>query len=189
MIKTDNGDLRAKLALRRWFLRRYHAETPPIVLDCCQGAGLLWDRLRAEFDVRYQGADVRPRRPGIKVDSVRLFDVPAWPYEVVDIDTWGEPWKHYERLCRTADHPVTVFLTVGLIRPNGFGANASAYVRRAMGVPRETPGALVANVATGMLDRLIWYPLGRLRLVQCIEAPAKGNARYLGLRLEPRESA
>ena len=44
--RTDNSDPRAKLELRRYFLRKYHPDDPPDVLDCCEGEGLLWRRLR-----------------------------------------------------------------------------------------------------------------------------------------------
>lgn len=47
--KTDNSNLGAKLDLRRYFLRKYHGEEPAHVLDCCQGDGVIWARLRQEF--------------------------------------------------------------------------------------------------------------------------------------------
>lgn len=187
--KTDNHNLRAKVELRRWFLQQYHAGTRPAVLDACQGAGKVWDCLRREFNVRYQGADLHLRRPGVKVDSSRIFDIPGWAFDVVDIDTYGEPWRHYAKLCGTVTSPITVFLTIGLIRPNGFGGNVSQYVRGAIGAPAETPACLLADLQRQMLDRLIWYPLGRLRLVDCREAPSGGNARYIGLRIEPRSQS
>ena len=183
--KTDNSNIESKLALRRHFLKTYHTrEERPVVLDACQGSGKIWDVLRNEFDVRYQGADVKPRRVAIKLDSSRLFDVPGWNFDIVDIDTYGEPWKHYEKLCCTATKAVTVFLTIGMVRVGG-GGGSSQYVRRALGVPNETPPCLVSDVQNDMMGQLLWYPLGRLRLIECLEAPAGRKARYLGLRLLP----
>ena len=48
-VKTDNAHVRAKLDLRRHFLRTYHADGSANVLDCCQGSAVLWSTLRREF--------------------------------------------------------------------------------------------------------------------------------------------
>ena len=185
--KTDNSNLAAKIALRRWFLEMYHRKRVPLILDCCQGTGRIWSTLRREFPCKYQGADAAPRRAGgIKVESSRLFDIPGWKFDVVDIDAYGEPWRHYEKLCRTATTPVTVFLTVGSVM--AFGGHCSRYIYEALGIPLKTPCTLAIQTTQEMMDRLIWFPLGCLRLVDCREMPARGHARYFGLRLEPPES-
>ncbi len=182
--KTDNTRLADKIALRRWFLQKYHAERVPVVWDCCQGQRRIWDALRREFRVAYQGADRSPRRAGgIKLESTRLFDLPGWRCDVVDIDTYGEPWRHYEKVCRTASAALTCFLTVGQVRVGG--GRCSEYVFRALGLPDGTPHSLASEIAGEAIEILIWFPLGRLRLVDCREMPIRGRARYFGLRLEP----
>ncbi|HZU48538.1 MAG TPA: hypothetical protein VFA16_15010, partial [Mycobacterium sp.] len=92
--KTDNGNLEAKLGLRRHFLRRYHMENKPMVLDCCQGDGIIWRKLRQEFECDYWGVDVKPKRGRLSIDSVRILAQPGWPHDVLDIDTYGSPWRH-----------------------------------------------------------------------------------------------
>jgi hypothetical protein len=93
--KTDNHDPRAKLELRRYFLRKYHGDGLARVLDCCQGSGLLWGTLRQEFECEsYWGLDLK-RKPGrLSIDSSRVLAQPGWPQDVIDIDTYGSPWKH-----------------------------------------------------------------------------------------------
>ncbi len=187
--QTDNQFLSAKLAVRRHMLARFHrpkgaGRRRPIVLDACQGAGVIWSVLRREFDVAYQGADVRPRAVGVKVDSARLLAIPGWRFDVVDIDTYGEPWRQWEALCRTARRPVTVFLTIGLIRPGG--GNVSAYVRRALGTPPGTPRAILTGLAVEMLPRLLHHPLpAGMEISYAVEGFPHRTARYLGVRLGP----
>lgn len=60
--KTDNHNPAAKLALRRHFLRKYHAVGEIRVIDCCQGSAKLWTQLRKEFEIKsYWGVDVKPK--------------------------------------------------------------------------------------------------------------------------------
>lgn len=114
MTKTDNHNPRQKLELRRHFLRRYHAATPPDVFDCCQGSGLLWNQLREEFPVAsYWGVDLKPKPGRLKVDSVRVLQQPGLAANVIDVDTYGEPWKHWKALLPNITRPTTVFLTMG----------------------------------------------------------------------------
>jgi hypothetical protein len=181
--KTDNSNLWAKIALRRWFLKKYHRQGVPTVFDCCSGSGKIWNVLRKDFVCRYMATDLSPRRAGaIKVESSRIFDIPGWTFDVIDIDTYGEPWRHYEKICNTAANSLTVFLTVGSV--TAFGGHCSKYIYKALGLPDDTPSTLAVQVGREMMDRLIWFPLGRLQLAECREIPTDGNVRYIGLRLE-----
>ncbi|MEN3369967.1 MAG: hypothetical protein V7609_2110 [Verrucomicrobiota bacterium] len=105
--KTDNHNPDAKLTLRRHFLNRYHVpivaygDTSIRVLDCCQASGRLWGVLRREFaGVEYWGVDVRPKKGRLKIDSVRILDQPGVTQNVIDIDTYGSPFKHWMALLR-----------------------------------------------------------------------------------------
>ena len=51
--KTDNANLPAKLALRRYFLNKYHTSQKPLVFDACQGEGVLWETIRRSFKCNY----------------------------------------------------------------------------------------------------------------------------------------
>src|SRR5438552_1243842 len=99
--KTDNHNLPAKLALRTYFLRKYHMQdvrrdaagaTNINVLDCCQATGKIWGTLQREFPLAgYWGVDVKPKKGRLTIDSVKILDQPGWTQNVVDVDTYGSP--------------------------------------------------------------------------------------------------
>lgn len=181
--KVDNSDLGAKLDLRRYFLRKYHGDDPPQVLDCCQGEGLLWKRLREEFNLAsYWGIDIKPKKGRLKLDSVRLLQQPGWPQNVIDVDTYGSPWKHWEALLEHIRRPTTVFLTAGqwpmgtdrmILHSLGLGGMAIP-----PGISRKLHGLAVSY----LLTRGCVY--GNLT-IEIVEAVSTGSARYFGVRLEP----
>jgi hypothetical protein len=114
--KTDNHDPRAKLELRRYFLRKYHRHAPAHVLDCCMGKGFLWKTLAREFPLAsYWGVDVKPEAGRLKIDSARILAQRGWTQNVIDIDTYGSPWKHWRALLPNVTQPLTVFLTIGQV--------------------------------------------------------------------------
>jgi hypothetical protein len=193
--KTDNHNPNAKLALRRHFLNRYHLPATTIkgqrdirVLDCCQASGRLWGVLRREFaGVEYWGVDVRPKKGRLKIDSVRILDQPGVTQNVIDIDTYGSPFKHWFALLRNVRHSVTVFLTIGLVKIGG--GNADSALLEALGLRFRTlkiPNTIGARIAETSVAACI----ARARdfgfeIAECREAPnAGGNARYIGVRLE-----
>ena len=185
--KTDNSDPRAKLELRRYFLRKYHAGNPPHVLDCCQGEGVLWGRLRKEFELAsYWGVDIKKKKGRLRLDSVRVLQQPGWPQNVVDVDTYGSPWKHWEALLPNVRRPTTVFLTIGVVQIGG-GGGLDRIAARALGIDS-------LSVSPGISGKLHEIALPRLlamsykydiRIVEAVEAMSSGNARYIGVRLEP----
>jgi hypothetical protein len=186
--RTDNHDPRAKLELRRYFLRKYHADGPIHVLDCCQGGGLLWRTLRQEFTLTsYWGLDLKPRKGRLKLDSVRVLAQAGWPQNVVDIDTYGSPWKHWAAMLPNVARPTTVFLTWGNGGPNR--VQISNYELAAMGIrlPSITrmSGPITHNLQKILLSYLLTRSCGYAKITEAVEALSHGNARYLGLRLEP----
>lgn len=189
MAKTDNANLPAKLALRRYFLRKYHA-TPPRVLDCCQGSGVIWTALRKEFELaKYWGLDKKPKQGRLKIDSARILAQPGWAFEVVDIDTYGLPWKHYQGLIKTARAPVTVFLTLGQTSIGG-GNSLTEAEATALGIsfsrldlPTSFTAKMLRKLAVSyILHRCCSYGLG---ITEALEARSTGHARYFGVRIEP----
>lgn len=187
--KTDNASLAAKLAVRRYMLDRYHPDGQLDVMDCCQGSGVIWNRLLQEYDVlRYWGLDVK-RRPGrLQVESSRVLAAGGWTANVVDVDTYGSPWRHWEALTSTLDHPATVFLTVGFVRIGG--GHLSELAMNAMGLtPRMckvAPPALLSRLS----ERSVLYSIAahpeHVTIVEAVEGERSRNARYLGLRIEPK---
>jgi len=111
--KTDNHNLGAKLALREYFLGKYHGSGAH-VLDCCQGDQVIWSALRKKFRIQtYWGLDKKPKVGRLKLDSVRVLEQPGWTQDVVDIDTYGSPWKHWSAMLPHVVRPMSVFLTIG----------------------------------------------------------------------------
>ncbi len=180
--KTDNHDPQAKLDLRRFFLAKYHAAGPIDVLDCCQGGGVLWSTLREEFPVSsYWGLDLKPRKGRLKLDSVRVLQQPGWPQNVIDIDAYGSPWKHWVSILPNLTRPTTVFLTVGQV-----SMGVDRLVNASLGTGKlKIPSAISLNLSKFALPYLLFIGPITYKILEVVEAVSKGNARYLGVRLEP----
>ena len=187
--KTDNHNPAAKIELRRHFLRKYHAYDLPNVLDCCQGGGVLWQLLRKEFEVAsYWGLDLKPKKGRLKLDSVRVLAQPGWPQNVVDIDTYGSPWKHWVAMLPNIVRPVTVFLTIGQVQIGGCQLLKEA--KEALELKDlHVPNAIAANLNRFAVPYLLAIASRFVTIQEAIEANSDGNARYLGVRLEPRAKA
>lgn len=186
--KTDNARLGSKLALRRHFLRRYHARgARPLVFDACQGYGTLWKRLREEFDVMYWGVDKKHGRARLSMDSTRVLAAPGWSFDIIDVDTYGAPWEHWESILRNGRKDLTVFLTIGAV---SFGGATNAAALRALGlapIARHIPTAMRGQLT----DRATEYALAQAfdygwDVIECQEAPPNRATRYMGLRIIKR---
>lgn len=180
--KTDNGNLEAKLALRRHFLELY---PPTSVLDCCQGGGKIWSSLLESFPTKYLGVDVKPKKGRLQVDSAKILGQPGWDYDVVDIDTYGSPWRHWANALKFAPGDVTIFLTIGMVKV--MGGNTCREVREWLGFDRFDP-KIPSSLASKCDDISTPYALDRARrhgfaVELALEAPRSKNARYLGIRL------
>lgn len=188
--KTDNHNLPAKLALRRHFLRRYHADGALKVLDCCQASGRIWNELRREYSTaEYWGVDLKPKKGRLKVDSVRILEQAGWPQNVVDVDTYGSPWKHWNALLPNAPDALTVFLTIGLVKMAG--GNYDRAILPALGITfRQLKLPQQFGVRLGELGVAACIAQARahgFEIIECHEAAnTGGTARYIGVRLERR---
>ena len=138
--KTDNASLPKKLELRRYVLGK--ACFPELrVLDLCAGAGHIWRALREEYPVAsYTPCDQKPRLPGcIKGEAARLIDAfDLSRFNVIDIDTYGEPWECWLKAASRIRTPTVVFMTFGTASARG-GFNTSAAARAALGIPATWP--------------------------------------------------
>lgn len=150
------------------------------MFDCCQGQGTIWRELRVDSPVRsYWGVDQKPKKGRIKIDSVRVLDQPGWDFDVIDVDTYGSPWDHWLAILKHLSKPVTVFLTIGMVRIGG-GGGLSACQREVLGladldIPQSISGKLHDLSAKALL--------ARGQVAECLEAFPSHNARYLGVRL------
>ena len=186
--KTDNHNLAGKLALRRHFLRRYHTEGAAKVLDCCQATGRIWHELRREHSVaEYWGVDLKPKKGRLKVDSVRILSQPGWPQNIIDVDTYGSPWKHWTALLPNAPDALTVFLTIGLVKMAG--GNYDRSILPALGLTFQhlkLPQQFGVRLGEVGVTALIGQARNHgFEVVECQEAVNDGGtARYIGVRLE-----
>jgi len=190
MVKTDNHNPKAKLDLRRYFLRKYHADGPIHVLDCCQGSGLLWNQLRKEFEVAtYWGVDVKPKKGRLKIDSTRILAQSGWPQNVVDVDTYGSPWKHWEAMLPNISQPTTVFLTVGQVSIGG--SPLLKVAKEALGLKEiDVPNAIGMKLNALATDYLLAEVYqSDILLAEAVEARSDGSARYLGVHVVPNKAA
>jgi hypothetical protein len=190
MAKTDNHNPKVKLDLRRYFLNKYHAENPPSVFDCCQGSAVMWTQLQKEFAVaNYWGVDLKPKKGRLKIDSVRILQQPGWSFDVIDVDTYGEPWKHWLQIVKNANKATTIFLTIAVIKMGG-GGNISNESMSILGIdklpsaPQSFCGKMSALVPDWMLAKALEYST----ITEAVEAVSDGNARYIGVRFEPIKS-
>jgi hypothetical protein len=189
-----------KVALRRYFLETYHKDEPIRVFDCCQGEGAIWGKLRTEFPVaEYWGVDnakEKLRAGRLVIDSKRIL-AQGVRQNVIDVDTYGSPWKHWLALlaARNDSATLTVFLTFGR---GTFGSGWDDAMVDSLGLrfKRLTlPDGLIAKVCS---VSGIQHCLGRAgefgyKIVDCREAiPHRDfkvevgharKARYFGVRI------
>ena len=190
--KTDNHNMAAKLALRRHFIDKYHAGEYFSVFDCCQGDGKIWKRLGREYQFSYWGVDVKKRSGRLMVESERVLGIEGFSADVVDVDTYGNPWGHWMALLPNVTSPTTVFLTEGFMRqgPKPGGGSIPNAVKDAIGLTFatiEAPKALFPKFAwVGWKYMIAQAGKHGLRVKVIVEAKNEGgNARYFGVRLEP----
>lgn len=188
MVKTDNHNPKVKLDLRRYFLRKYHADGLARVFDCCQGGGVMWDTLRQEFAIaNYWGVDLKPKKGRLKIDSIRILSQ-GITEDVIDIDTYGSPWNHWMAVISKLQHSTTVFLTIGnqgqtAMQPGAHGGDLF------MKFPPSTPQTLKGKyLRENDVKLALAKCLKSATIIEAVEAVSDGNARYIGVRLEPMKS-
>lgn len=180
--KTDNANLSGKLFLRRYFLEKYR---PSSVFDCCQGGKTIWDTLLQEYPVKYLGVDVKEKKGRLSIDSNRIISQPGWDFDVVDIDTYGSPWSHWQSVLSFSDHDLTVFLTIGMVKIRG--GRISSEVMRWLGFDKFSP-KIPSSLASKCSGMSIPYCLGQaaknnFEIVEAKTSDPSKNAEYIGIRL------
>lgn len=134
--QQDNQYLPEKLALRRYFLDKYPA-SPNRVIDCCAGEGVIWKELGKQYPVQYLGLDKKKVGHGvIRIPAERWLSQTEWSANVIDIDTYGEPWIIFEAALENfVGDEVTIFLTYCNVPVNNAVGLMSNAVRRRLGLP------------------------------------------------------
>lgn len=185
--KTDNHNLKAKLELRRHLLGLANYGRPISVCDCYSGQEVIWGTLAKEFEVgEYLALDVKEKKGRLKLDSVRYLQNQQWDHDVVDLDAYGSPWRHYFEVIqrvksRGSVNPLLVFLTIGNTIWKQQQSEALDYV----GIPREVPPAIKGQLADLVFDHCLAAPLtAGLSILHAYEAfNPGGSCRYLGLQI------
>jgi hypothetical protein len=139
--RQDNQFLEEKLVIRRHFLEKYPTPDGKLnVIDCCAGEKqAIWTQLRKEYDVNYLGMDKKKVGNGIlKIPAERWLSQTEWKADVIDIDTYGEPWAIWEAALENfIGDEVTIFLTYCNVPVNNAVGLMSKVVRRRLGVPPD----------------------------------------------------
>ena len=150
---------------------------------------MLWKTLRDEFDVEtYWGLDLKPKKGRLKLDSSRVLAQPGWNQNVIDIDTYGSPWKHWLAMLPHIIRPTTVFLTIGQISIGG--SPLLKVVKEALGTKElKIPNAIASKLNLFAVDYLLTQVSDYEKiLMEVVEAISNGSARYIGVRLESEKS-
>lgn len=198
--RKDNQHLAEKLAVRRHFLDKYPSPDGTFrVIDCCAGERQeIWTKLRTEYSVQYLGLDKKAVGGGIlKVDAARWLTQTEWQADVVDIDTYGEPWAIFESALENfAGRDLTMFLTCGNVPINSAIGRMSAVVKRRLDLPEGwdiwNPRVLAPLATRAMLAYALTCGFGVVEAARVTFAtgPESGMRRdanllylYMGMRL------
>lgn len=184
--KTDNHNPEAKLELRRHFLRKLRDAKEPIrVMDCFQGSKLIWGQLETEFQIAsYWGVDLEEKKGRLKLDSSRILEQEGWNQNVIDLDAYGSPWKHWLNLLTTCRHNITIFLTIGPVRRfDKVVLHLAGAEFRKMKLPN--------SLGLKIQERGLSYALAaaeafKLHPVEIMEATPQDGPHCVGIRLEYR---
>lgn len=186
-MSTDNANLPSKLALRRSFLREVR---PPEggklrVFDACQGEGVIWGTLRREFPTVYLGVDEKPKAGRLRVDSALVLARPGWRYDVVDIDTYRQPWRHWAQVVANGSGRMTVFLTIG--ESSGIRSQLSNDGMDALGLTALAdvmPYGIRFQLTEFVVDHIIAKVAEHGWSIERVaESPRSIKARYVGVRM------
>lgn len=155
------------------------------VLDCCQGDMVIWRRLRQRFECRYTGLDVKPAPHRLVIDSVRIVETSAAWYDVIDVDTYGSPWKHYAHICaKNPKKPQVVFLAVGIVKV--MGVNFDHLASESLGIKWWMPSVLGTWICHEQEQAIIHAMANQhgRKIKELYAAEPGKHARYYGVVLK-----
>ena len=194
MSKTDNTNFAGKLALREYFLQKYHSEKccgsdrGPLVLDAYHGQGLLWQELGKKYRCKVIGLDVKPIKGTLRMSNLGYMQHFNLPYDIIDLDAYGEPWQAWDCVLEKSPHSaLSVFLTQCWV---GIGGGAISHLWKSWcGLPLNTPNWLAWRARDYMRQMALSRCFTRWRVAeakQIVEDNILGSPSrhwYIGLRL------
>jgi hypothetical protein len=180
---TDNRCLAEKIAVRKHFLRKFHPDNAK-VFACCQGTGLIWKTIRRDFQVAsYWGVDLKASAGRVAMDSVSVLRRKLTD-NVIDVDTYGEPWEHWLTMLPNVTQPTSVFLTWSSM----CSINMSTIVKQhVFGGELHMPKSLYGKLWDYANAYLLTAPEQHgLEIVECMESLNKTPSRYIGIHIRPK---
>jgi hypothetical protein len=186
------------LAIRRYFLDKYPAPDSLFrVIDCCAGEKQeIWTQLRTEYPTRYLGLDKKKiGGPILKVEAERWLTQTEWEADVIDIDTYGEPWVIFDAALENfVGDEVTIFLTYCTVPVNAAIGKMSAAVKKRLGIPDDWkiwhPSMLKPHTTNAMLSMCLpkGFEVVEAARINFVESPGVRKDMnllylYMGLRL------
>lgn len=134
---------------------------PINVLDCTAGYGVLWESLKKNFDINsYYPLDKQKRPKALKLDSKRfLKSADLSRFNVIDIDTYGSCFEHYQLLMKNKSCPsnLAIFLTDILVKI--CGGNVSNKVLESQGIYFALPKPFSEKVLVKSRGYMLKLPL------------------------------
>jgi hypothetical protein len=141
--------------------------------------------LREEFELSsYLGLDVKPKAGRLKIDSARFLAQAGWSQNVVDVDTYGSPWRHWVAMLPRIARPTTAFLTIGTVL-GGATDGISLYL---LGLDRfrkhQVPVGFWPKLAELSVERCLAQAYSHdLEVVECRESCPTPRVRYIGVHV------
>lgn len=188
--KTDNGNLKSKLELRKHFIDKFLYKKEFSVFDACQGNGLIWESLKKKYKYKYWEVDVKKKKGRLKIESQRILQQPGWLFDVIDIDTYGQPWKHWLSLLPNITAPVIIFLTIGMVKIGGGGTYPKEILNKIfpkfkMDIPKSLISYRDKYITNQMLAIVENY---KYKIIYAAESESGKTVRYIGMYIKPSES-
>lgn len=159
-LKTDNHSLEDKVTLRRGLIRKAALE-PCSVLDLFAGEGNIWNEMRRESRLpnapppievtRYTPVDSAQRQAGqikakITPRIIAALDTDGGlsRYNVIDVDTYGDPWEIYLAILPRIRRPTAIFLTRGKVTYGAGRMPITKLSKKCAGIPDDwdVPGKI-----------------------------------------------
>lgn len=134
--QADRTSLSSKVQLRRHVLGVAKFDSLS-VLDLCAEDGTTWKEMRKHVEVRtYTPVAKKGKQPGTlkEVVNARLIEaLYLSKYNIVDIDTFGDPWELWWTVFNQIITRTAVFVTAGSAGLRG----VSRLAMERMGIPEE----------------------------------------------------
>jgi hypothetical protein len=186
-MKTDNHSLRHKIELRREVCALL--VQPLRVLDLYAGEGRVWWGMKEFSQIEsYTPVDQKPRMSGVikmtvSARTVRGFDLSQ--YNVVDVDTYGEPWEVWGELAKMITGETAVFLTHGHVSRQS--TMISKFLRAASGIPVEWDIPKDTSLARRLGRDFLLSTLQSFRFNKALYIE-HARVTYYGLLLAPKSA-